>query len=354
MQDKINRKLTKKIQIGNVIIGDNNPIAIQSMTNTKTSDVDSTVAQILELEKEGCEIIRVAIPYKEDALAIKKIKDQIHIPIVADIHFDYKLAILSIENGADKIRINPGNIGDKDKIKKIIDAANMNNIPIRLGVNAGSLEKNILAKYKHPISDALVESATRWINFFENQNFYDIVLSLKSSDTLTNYYSYMKISEKFDYPLHIGVTEAGSEMEGIIKSSAGLGSLLINGVGDTIRISLTGNPLNEVIVAKELLQSLNIRHFTPEIISCPTCGRCEINLENFLKKVKKYIKKINKPLKIAIMGCIVNGPGEAKEADLGIAGGKKHYVIFKNGIIVEKVKEENAVEVFLKYLKEYY
>ncbi len=354
MQDKINRKLTKKIQIGNVIIGDNNPIAIQSMTNTKTSDVDSTVAQILELEKEGCEIIRVAIPYKEDALAIKKIKDQIHIPIVADIHFDYKLAILSIENGADKIRINPGNIGDKDKIKKIIDAANMNNIPIRLGVNAGSLEKNILAKYKHPISDALVESATRWINFFENQNFYDIVLSLKSSDTLTNYYSYMKISERFDYPLHIGVTEAGSEMEGIIKSSAGLGSLLINGVGDTIRISLTGNPLNEVIVAKELLQSLNIRHFTPEIISCPTCGRCEINLENFLKKVKKYIKKINKPLKIAIMGCVVNGPGEAKEADLGIAGGKKHYVIFKNGIIVEKVKEENAVEVFLKYLKEYY
>ncbi len=345
------RKIKKVISIGKVKIGGNYPIAVQSMTNTLTKNVESTVNQIKELEKVGCEIIRVSTPDIESCKALKKIKEQINIPIIADIHFNYKLAILSIENGADGIRINPGNIGSEQRIKEIVICAKRHNIPIRVGVNSGSIKKEILQKYGSPCVDALVESCIENVKIIEKYSFDNIKISLKSSDVLTTIESYKKISEIFDYPLHIGITEAGTVKSGTIKSSVGLGILLYHGIGDTIRVSLTGDPVDEVFVAYKILDSLGIRKRGVEIISCPTCARTEIDVIKLADTVENKLKNIKIPLKIAVMGCVVNGPGEAKEADFGIAGGKGVGLIFEKGKILKKVKEENLINELLNLLK---
>lgn len=343
---------TKEIFCGNLKIGNNNPIVIQSMTNTKTENIKETVQQILRLEKAGCELIRVAIPTKEAADAIKNIKEQINIPIVADIHFDYRLAIASIEAGADGVRINPGNIGSKENIKKVIDfAKKRKNFKIRLGVNGGSLEKDLLLKYKKPTADALVESCLRHIKFFEENDFTNIVLSLKSSNIKTSIEAYEKISQKTNYPLHIGITEAGSQTIGTIRSSIGLGYLLIKGIGDTMRVSLTGDPEEEIFVAKEMLRSLEIRKEGITFISCPTCGRTNIGLEKIVKQVEEKLKYSKKTLQVAIMGCAVNGPGEAREADIGIAGGKDEGIIFKKGKVLKKVKSDELVKTLIEEIE---
>lgn len=341
--------MTKEIKIGNVRIGNNNKIAVQSMTNTKTFDIDSTVAQIKSLESAGCEIVRVAVPDAVDALAIKIIKQNIKIPLVADIHFDYKLALLSIENGADKIRINPGNIGKPEYLKKIADCANEHKIPIRIGINSGSIEKSILSKYGNT-PKALVKSALNSVRLLEDINFSNIVISVKSSNVLDTVQSYRKLSKLTNYPLHLGVTESGSYRHGIVKSSIGIGALLLDGIGDTIRVSLTGDPVREVVAAKEILRAVKKEENYCEIISCPTCGRCEINLEEIVEKISDITKTINKPLKIAVMGCVVNGPGEAASADLGLAGGKGKSVIFKHGQTIKTIDTENLLEEFIKEL----
>ncbi len=344
----MNRKKTREIKIGKQRIGNFNPILIQSMCNTKTEDVISTVKQIKELEAAGCQIIRVAVPNIEAAKAIEKIKNQINIPLVADIHFDYRLAIESINYGADKIRINPGNIGDSDKLKAVVEAAKLKNIPIRIGVNSGSLEKTILEKYKSPVPEALVESAMYNVELIEKLDYNNIVVSIKSSDVLTGINAYALASEKMDYPLHIGVTEAGTMFSGTIKSSVGLGIMLSMGIGDTLRVSITGDPVEEVRIAKKILQSLELYPTELEFVSCPTCGRTEINLINIANEVERRCEGINKKAKIAVMGCVVNGPGEAKEADLGIAGGKGVGIIFKKGVVVKKVSEEMLVEALME------
>ena len=350
----IKRKKTKVLRVGNVLIGGDNPVIVQSMTNTPTSDVEKTVKQIKKLEKAGCEIVRVSIPDKESAVAITKIKEKIKIPIIADIHFSYKLAILSIENGADGIRINPGNIGNKTRIKKVIDCAKIHQVPIRVGVNSGSIKKDILEKYGSPSVEALVESCVENVKLLESLGFNDIKISLKSSNVVTTIEAYIKISDIFDYPLHIGITEAGTRLSGTIKSSVGLGILLYLGIGDTIRVSLSGDPVEEVYVAYKILDSLGIRKRGVEIISCPTCARTEINVEKLAEKVERKLKFMDKSIKIAIMGCVVNGPGEAKEADIGIAGSKKYGVIFEKGKIVKKVRFENIEKEFFKYLDGYF
>jgi (E)-4-hydroxy-3-methylbut-2-enyl-diphosphate synthase len=346
------RKKTRVISVGNVKIGGSNDIVVQSMTNTKTEDFEKTVLQIKELEKVGCEIIRVAVPSEEAAKNIRKIKDSISIPLIADIHFNYRLALKSIENGADAIRINPGNIGSIDRVKKIIDSARMHNISIRIGVNGGSLEKDILKKYGEVSSDALVESALRNIKIFEKQKFYNLKISIKVSDVLTTINAYKKISELTDYPLHIGVTEAGTIFSGSIKSALGVGILLYEGIGDTIRVSLTGNPVNEVIVAYKILNYLGIRKRGVEIISCPTCGRTDINVLKIAESLEQKLAHIDKYLKVAVMGCVVNGPGEAKEADIGIAGGKGVGLIFKKGEIFKKVKESELENELINEINE--
>jgi len=333
----IQRKLTKTVPLGSLIIGDNQPIRIQSMTNTRTEDIKATVEQIQRLDKAGCEIIRVAVPTEKAAEAVKEIKKEISIPLVGDIHFDYQLAIKVLKNGADKIRINPGNIGSFDRVERIIDEAGKLGKTIRIGVNSGSLEKEILEKFNHPTADALAESALNWTEFFLKKNFFQLIVSIKSSDVLENYFANVLYSEKSDYPLHIGITEAGFLEDGLIKSSAGIGALLMKGIGDTIRVSLTGDPEQEIEAGRKLLQYLNIRKFSPEIISCPTCGRCQIQLEELVKKVKEDLKEIQKPYKIAIMGCVVNGPGEAKEADYGIAGGIDEGILFRRGKIIQRL-----------------
>ncbi|SKA87017.1 4-hydroxy-3-methylbut-2-en-1-yl diphosphate synthase [Caloramator quimbayensis] len=338
------RRKSKKVKIGNIFIGGDSPITVQSMTNTDTKNIDATIKQILLLEKEGCEIIRVAVPDLEAAEAIKSIKKNINIPLVADIHFDYSLAIKSIENGVDAIRINPGNIGSELKVCEVISAAKYSGIPIRIGVNSGSLEKDLLNKYKNPNAAALVESALRHVDILEKNNFFDIVISVKSSNVIDNIESYKLLAEKTEYPLHLGVTEAGTKFSGTIKSAIGIGSLLCSGIGDTIRVSLTDDPIEEVKVGKEILKSCGVRQFGVEIISCPTCGRTNIDLIGLAKKAEELLKNINKPIKVAIMGCIVNGPGEAKEADIGIAGGKGEGIIFKKGNIIKKVSEDLLLE----------
>lgn len=338
---------TKKIRVGNVYIGGDSPITIQSMTNTDTRDVISTVNQIKRLEEAGCEIIRVAVPDMEAAEAIKNIKGQINIPLVADIHFDYRLALKSIENGVDALRINPGNIGSEEKIREVINAAKYNSIPIRIGVNTGSLQRDILEKYKRPVPEALVESALRNVDILENNNFFDIVISVKSSNVIENIEGYRLLSNKTDYPLHVGVTEAGTIFSGTVKSSVGIGTLLCEGIGDTIRVSLTDDPLEEIRVAREILKACGIRKEGIEIISCPTCGRTNINLIGVAKEAEKMLAHINKPIKVAIMGCAVNGPGEAREADIGIAGGKGEGLIFKKGEIIKKVPEGRLLEELL-------
>lgn len=336
------RKTKKEIKIGDVYIGNNHSIKIQSMTNTKTKDTDNTIKQILELEKIGCNIIRVAIVDLEDAKAITIIKKHIHIPIVADIHFDYRLAIESIKNGADKIRINPGNIGSEDKIKKIIDIAKSYNIPIRIGVNSGSVENDLIQKYNGTTIEAMVESLDNHIKIFEKYNFTNLVLSIKT----TNLYDTIKVNqilnEKYNYPLHIGLTESGTIKQGTIKSSFVLGALLSLEIGDTIRVSLTGDPKNEIYVAKEILAMTN--HLNkPTLISCPTCGRTSYDMLSIVNKVEEYLQTINKKISVAVMGCVVNGPGEAKNADIGIAGGLKKGVLFKKGKIIKTINEEDIV-----------
>jgi len=342
-----NRKHTRQISVGNVKVGGSEPIAVQSMCNTFTQDVDATVAQIRRLESAGCEIIRVAVPDEDAALAIAKIKAQISIPLIADIHFDYRLAIASAKAGADGLRFNPGNIGSQKKVKLLVDCAKDLQIPIRIGVNAGSLEKDILKKYSGATPEAMVESAMRHVQLLESYNFHDIKISIKASDVARTVQAYQLLSSKTDYPLHVGVTEAGGLYPGIVKSSLGIGMLLAKGIGDTIRVSLTRDPVEEVRTGYEILKALDIRRRGPEIISCPTCGRCKINLFDILNQVETALLTSTSTIKIAIMGCVVNGPGEAKEADIGIAGGDGIGILFKKGKVIRKFPQEKLVEVLL-------
>ena len=342
------RKDTRKISIGDVWIGGGNSIAIQSMTNTKTEDIETTVAQILQLEAAGCDIVRIAIPNMKAAKAVSKIKEKIHIPLVADIHFDYRLAIECVSQGIDKIRINPGNIGDQERIKQVVDACKVREIPIRIGVNGGSLEKHILKKYGHPTPEALVESALYHVNILEELNFYDIAISIKSSDVLKTVAAYELIAQKVDYPLHLGITESGTKENGTIKSSVGLGIMLAKGLGDTIRVSLTSDPVHEIHVARKILQSLELYPKQVEFISCPTCGRTSIDLIKIAEEVENRLNFVKQPIKVAVMGCAVNGPGEAREADIGIAGGNGVGLIFKKGEIIAKVPEDELVDALIQ------
>lgn len=337
------RNNTRKILVDNIQIGGQNKVIIQSMCNTKTKNIEETVKQILELEKAGCEIIRVACLDIEDAKAIKEIKKQIHIPIVADIHFDYKIALEAIEAGVDKIRINPGNIGDEEKTKAVVEACKKNKIPIRIGVNGGSLEKELLEKYGSPCSDAMIESARRHVEILEKLDFYDIAISLKASNLDMCIEAYEKAAKEFPYPLHLGITEAGTAFSGTIKSSIGLGILLRQGIGDTIRVSLSDDPVEEIKVCKEILKNFGL-YKSPTLVSCPTCGRIQYDLIPIAKEIEKFLQTINADITVAIMGCGVNGPGEAREADIGIAGGKEEGVLFKKGEIIKKVKQEDMVE----------
>lgn len=347
----IERKITKQVNVGNVLIGNLSPITIQSMTNTKTEDVRSTVQQILELEQAGCEIIRCAVPTMEAAQSLKKIKEQIHIPLVADIHFDYKLAIASIEAGADKIRINPGNIGSKDRVAEVVRVAKERNIPIRVGVNSGSLEREIVEKYQGVTPDGMVESALKQVALIEEQGYSNLVISIKTSDVLTCVRAHEIITQKTSYPLHVGITEAGTLYRGNLKSAMGLSMILGQGIGDTIRVSLTGNPIEEIRTAKVILSTLGIRESGVEIVSCPTCGRTQIDLIHLANQVEEMVSVL--PLgniKIAVMGCAVNGPGEAKEADIGIAGGRGEGLIMKKGQIIRKVPEDHLLEALKEEL----
>ncbi len=343
--------MSKKIKIGKLFIGGGSPIAIQSMCNTKTADIKATTEQILSLEKCGCEIIRVAVPDMESAKAIEKIKEKIHIPLVADIHFDYRLAVAAMEAGADKVRINPGNIGSEEGVHEVAKMAGAKNIPIRIGVNSGSIERDILAAYGHPTARSMAESAKRHIDMLTRYDFDDIVISLKSSSVPMTIDAYRIMSEKYDYPLHLGVTEAGTFIGGTVKSAIGIGSLLKDGIGDTIRVSLTDEPEKEVLIAKEILRALDLRSDKAALVSCPTCARTCIDLIPLAKKVEEYISSINKNITVAVMGCAVNGPGEAREADVGIAGGNGEGLIFKKGKIVKKVPEEKLYEELVKEIE---
>jgi len=338
------RQNTRPIYVGGVQIGGQQKVVIQSMCNTKTKDVEGTVKQILALEKVGCEIIRVACLDIEDAKAIKEIKEKIHIPIVADIHFDYKIALTAIESGVDKIRINPGNIGDEEKTRAVVEACKEKNIPIRIGVNAGSLEKEFLEKYEKPCSDAMIESAKRHVEILEKLNFYDIAISLKASNLDMCVEAYEKASKVFKYPLHLGITEAGTTFSGTIKSSIGLGVMLREGIGDTIRVSLSDDPVEEIPVCKEILKNCNLYKNSPKLVSCPTCGRIQYDLIPIAKEMEKFLQTIEADITVAIMGCAVNGPGEAREADIGIAGGLNEGLLFKKGEIVKKIPQEKIVE----------
>ena len=337
------RKQTREIKIGNAVIGNNNPILIQSMCNFPTENIEKNVEQILALEKAGCEIIRLTVPNAEAAKAFGEIKKQVHIPCVADIHFDYKMAIAAMENGADKIRINPGNIGGKEKLAEVVKVAKERNIPIRVGVNSGSLEKELVAKYNKVTAAGLVESALDKVRMIEEEGYENIVISIKSSNVPMCVEAYELISEKTDYPLHVGITEAGTIYTGNIKSSVGLGILLHEGIGDTIRVSLTGDPLEEIKSAKTILRSLGLRKEGIEVISCPTCGRTKIDLIGLANQVEEMVKDYPLNLKVAVMGCAVNGPGEAKEADIGIAGGINEGLLIKKGEIIKKLPQSELL-----------
>lgn len=340
------RNETRPIKVGNVVIGGQNKVIIQSMANTKTKDIEATVKQILSLEEAGCEIIRVACLDKEDARAIKQIKEKIHIPIVADIHYDYEIALEAIQAGVDKVRINPGNIGSRDRVKKVVEACRQGNIPIRIGVNSGSLEKDLLEKYGgKPTAKAMVESAKRHVDILEELEFYDICLSLKASDLDLCIEAYEEASKNFNYPLHIGITEAGTAFSGTIKSSIGLGVLLREGIGDTLRVSLSDDPIQEVKVAKEILKNCQLYQNVPKLIACPTCGRTQIDLIPIAKQVEEFLQTVKADITVAVMGCAVNGPGEAKNADIGIAGGMKEALLFKKGEIIKKVPQEEVVAI---------
>lgn len=342
----IKRNETRPIYVGNVQIGGQDKVVIQSMTNTKTKDVNATVNQILELEKAGCEVIRVACLDIEDAKAIKDIKAKIHIPIVADIHFDYRIALEAINAGVDKVRINPGNIGNEERVKLVVDACKEHHIPIRIGVNAGSLEKDLLAKYGgKPTAKAMVESAKKHVEILEKLDFYDIAISLKASDLDLCIESYLEAANTFKYPLHLGITESGTTFSGAIKSSIGLGIMLKQGIGDTMRVSLSDNPVEEIKVVKEILKDCKLYHKSPTLVSCPTCGRTQIDLIPIAKEVEDFLQTIEADITVAVMGCAVNGPGEASNADIGIAGGIKEGLLFKKGEIIKKIPQDKIVEV---------
>ena len=344
----MDRKLTRKVKVGKVYVGGDAPVTIQSMTNTDTRDVEATLKQIRELYNAGCEIIRCTVPDMEAAEAIKEIVKQSPIPVVADIHFDYRLALKVVENGISAVRINPGNIGSIERVRMVAEACKAKNIPIRIGVNSGSLEKEILERDGKPTAKGLVESALAHVKILEAVDFKDIVISIKSSDVRMMIDAYRLMSEKVDYPLHLGVTESGTPFRGTIKSSIGIGTLLAEGIGDTIRVSLTSDPIEEIKVAKEMLKALGLRKGGLEFVSCPTCGRTQINLIEIANEVERRLEGNNKDIKVAVMGCIVNGPGEAREADIGIAGGKGEGIIFKKGEIIKKCKEEDLIEELMK------
>lgn len=345
-------KKTREVKVGNLIIGGEHQVVIQSMTNTFTSDIEATVAQIKRLEEAGCQLVRMTINTPEAAKAIKEIKKRVSVPLSADIHFDYRLALAAMENGIDKLRINPGNIGSDENVEKVVKMAKEKNIPIRIGVNSGSIEKEILNKYGKPTAEGMVESAMYHVGLLEKYGFHDIVISLKSSNVKMMIEAYRKISELVDYPLHLGVTEAGTAFQGTVKSAIGIGALLVDGIGDTIRVSLTEDPVEEIKVAKEILKVLGLIEAGVEIVSCPTCGRTEIDLIGLAKKVEKEFEGENRKIKIAVMGCVVNGPGEAREADYGVAGGKGEGVLFKKGQIVKKVKESEILSELRKMIME--
>lgn len=342
------REETRSIKVGNLTIGGNNDVIIQSMTNTKTHDVEATVKQIQDLTAAGCQLVRLAVLDQRDALAIKDIKDRVDVPLVADIHFDYRLALQAIESGIDKIRINPGNIGSIDKVKQVVTACKEHRIPIRIGVNGGSLEKDILTKYGKPTAEGMIESAKKHVEILESLDFHDICISLKSSSTLLTIEAYKLASETFDYPLHLGVTEAGTKLSGTIKSSLGIGTLLYQGIGNTIRVSLSDSPVEEIKVAKTLLKELGLIKNVPTLVSCPTCGRIQYDLIPVAKEIEDFLNTINADITVAIMGCAVNGPGEAKHADIGIAGGVNEGLLIKKGEIIRKVKQSDMVEELKK------
>lgn len=346
------RNETRTIKVGNLTIGGSNNVIIQSMTNTKTKDIAATVKQINDLANVGCQLVRLAVLNMDDALAIKEIKKQVKVPLVADIHFDYRLALQAIESGIDKIRINPGNIGSIDKVKLVVEACKEKHIPIRIGVNGGSLEKEILEKYGKPTAEAMIESAKKHVEILESLDFHDICISLKSSNTLLTIAAYQLASETFDYPLHLGVTEAGTKLGGTIKSSLGIGTLLYQGIGNTIRVSLSDSPLEEIKVAKTLLKELELIDNVPTLISCPTCGRIQYDLIPIAKEIEDFLNSINSNITVAIMGCAVNGPGEAKHADIGIAGGVNEGLLIKKGKIIRKIKQENIIEELKKEILE--
>ena len=347
----MDRKLTRKVKVGKVYVGGDAPVTIQSMTNTDTRDVEATLKQIRELYNAGCEIIRCTVPDMEAAEAIKEIVKQSPIPVVADIHFDYRLALKVVENGISAVRINPGNIGSIERVRMVAEACKAKNIPIRIGVNSGSLEKEILERDGKPTAKGLVESALAHVKILEAVDFKDIVISIKSSDVRMMIDAYRLMSEKVDYPLHLGVTESGTPFRGTIKSSIGIGTLLAEGIGDTIRVSLTSEPIEEIKVAKEMLKALGLRKGGLEFVSCPTCGRTQIKLIEIANEVERRLEGNNKDIKVAVMGCIVNGPGEAREADIGIAGGKGEGIIFKKGEIIKKCKEEDLIEELMKEIE---
>ncbi|HZX21342.1 MAG TPA: flavodoxin-dependent (E)-4-hydroxy-3-methylbut-2-enyl-diphosphate synthase [Clostridia bacterium] len=345
------RRKTKVVKCGNVYIGGDNPITVQSMTTTNPMDFTNTVKEIEKLENAGCDILRIAVSDMGAAKSISKIKQHTEMPVVADIHFDYRLALQSIEEGVDKLRLNPGNIGGAAKVREVVKAAKQKGIPIRIGVNAGSLEESILDKYGYPTAEGMVESALKHIAILEDLDFTDIVVSLKASDVRLTVDAYKLMAEKVDYPFHLGITEAGTVWTGTIKSSAGIGALLLMGIGDTIRVSLTGDPVEEVRAGRQLLKSLGIIQNEITIISCPTCGRCKIDLVRIANQVEERLGKLKKPIKVAIMGCAVNGPGEARDADIGIAGGAGSALLFKKGQIIRKIKEDEILKVLVEEIK---
>ncbi|PSL42304.1 4-hydroxy-3-methylbut-2-en-1-yl diphosphate synthase [Salsuginibacillus halophilus] len=348
MTELTHRTNTRAVKVGNLTIGGNNEVVVQSMTTTKTHDVEATVEEILRLEEAGCQIVRVACPEMKDAEAIPEIKKRISIPLVVDIHFDYKMALKAIEGGADKIRINPGNIGKRWKVEAVVEAAKANSVPIRIGVNAGSLEKHILEKYGYPTADGMVESALHHIQILEELDFHDIIVSLKASDVDLAVEAYEKGAQAINYPLHLGITESGTQFAGTVKSSAGLGTILHKGIGSTLRVSLSTDPVEEVKVGRELLKTFGLASNAATLIACPTCGRIEIDLISIANDVEEYISSIRAPIKVAVLGCAVNGPGEAREADIGIAGARGEGLLFRHGEIIRKVPEETMVDELKK------
>ncbi|MDO4846559.1 MAG: flavodoxin-dependent (E)-4-hydroxy-3-methylbut-2-enyl-diphosphate synthase [Clostridiaceae bacterium] len=351
MSTMIERRKSKKVYAGNVAIGGDSKITVQSMLNVPAENVEGNVKQALELEEAGCEIIRLTVPNKEAVKTLYAVKNAVKIPVVADIHFDYKCALESVEAGVDKIRINPGNIGSDDRIKAVADACKLHNIPIRIGVNSGSLEKDLLAKYGSVTPEALCESALRHASLLEKFDFDDIVISIKSSNVQTMTAAYRLIADKCSYPLHLGVTEAGTHRMGMIKSAAGIGALLLDGIGDTIRVSLTADPVSEIAAGFDILKAVGIKTDCPQIVSCPTCGRTKIDLIGLAEKVEAALANCNKPIKVAVMGCVVNGPGEAKEADIGVAGGDGCGMLFRHGEVLRKVDEKDIVDELLKEIE---